>query len=232
VIGNRPSVLQMTLLAACLSVAANALADRAFPGQAPDRHLILIQEKVDSLFEAGRYERAMFIYRHELAPLGDKYAQYMVGYMYLAGKSVDKDPVTALAWFRLAAERGEETFVSASDKLTAVLSTEQRARADAIYMTLRAELGDMILMMRLVESDLQRLASRNTLNTSFNGTAARNGLDRDILDRQIAARVSARMRYLDQYLAAAADASESELQQLAALDARVARELGGLELRR
>ena len=37
----------------------------------------------------------MFIYREELAPLGDKYAQYMIGYMHEHGKGVDKDPAVA-----------------------------------------------------------------------------------------------------------------------------------------
>ena len=59
---------------------------------------------------AREYERAFMIYEKELAPLGDKYAQYMVGYMYLNAQSVLQDKISALAWFRIAAERGERCF--------------------------------------------------------------------------------------------------------------------------
>ncbi len=55
-----------------------------------------MQRKVDQLFERGDYERAYFIYRNELAPAGDKYAQYMVGFMHLTGMGIDEDPVAAV----------------------------------------------------------------------------------------------------------------------------------------
>ena len=58
------------------------------------------------------------IYRNDLAPIGDKYAQYMLGYMSLSGLGVEQDPVLASAWYRLAAERGEpEEFVVIRDEL-------------------------------------------------------------------------------------------------------------------
>lgn len=44
-----------------------------------------LQEKAEDLFDRGEYERAHFIYRRDLAPIGDKYAQYMLGWMYAEG---------------------------------------------------------------------------------------------------------------------------------------------------
>ena len=77
--------LQFAVTAMLLTSNAVVLGDD-FPGNKPNKRVIKSQEKVDALFEKGDYERAAFIYREELAPLGDKYAQYMIGYMYLTGK--------------------------------------------------------------------------------------------------------------------------------------------------
>ena len=46
---------------------------------APDSRTLGLQRKVDELYERGEFDRAYFIYRNDLAPVGDKYAQYMVG---------------------------------------------------------------------------------------------------------------------------------------------------------
>ena len=71
---------------------------------------ISVQNKAEQLFEERNYDRAFFIYRNELAPIGDKYSQYMVGFMYLTGKGVEPSRVMATAWYRLAAERGTKEF--------------------------------------------------------------------------------------------------------------------------
>lgn len=143
-------------------VAPVFLADAAepFPGYKPDRRTIEIQQKVDYLFDEGEYERAMIIYRNELAPLGDKYAQYMIGYMYLAGKGVAKDLPAAAAWYRLAAERRQASFVRESRKLAGLLTPEQQEQADNIFADIRARFGDAVLMIRLIEEDLANLQGR------------------------------------------------------------------------
>lgn len=139
-----------TLMAASVGL---AFADD-FPGGKPDRGIIKTQQKVDRLFEKGNYERAFFIYRHELAPLGDKYAQYMVGYMFLAGKGVEVDLAAASAWYRLSAERGESHFVGASNELLQALPPAQREQANFAYFELRKELSDVMLVANLIEKDL------------------------------------------------------------------------------
>ena len=128
-----------------------------FPGNKPNRQVIKSQEKVDSLFEKGDYERAAFIYREELAPLGDKYAQYMIGYMYLTGKGAPNDRVVASAWYRLAAERGDDNFVKARDEIWGALNEQQRAQSDLNYTDLRKDYGDAMLVANFVERDIEAL---------------------------------------------------------------------------
>jgi hypothetical protein len=179
-----------------LAFGASALitwAAQPFPGHNPDRRTIEIQNKVDSLFEAGDYGRAMIIYRDELAPLGDKYAQYMIGYMYLAGKGVAKDLPMAAAWYRLAAERQQETFVRESQKLTRLMTAQQLEQADGIFVELRARLGDAVLINRLIEEDLETLqADAGSTSASFRGvdTSARiQRISRDRREVQLASRI-------------------------------------------
>jgi len=229
---NTARISRAALLVVWLIATATAAAGVAFPGQPPDRRIIRIQEKVDTLFEQGSFERALFIYRHELAPLGDKYAQYMVGYMYLAGSGVEEDPVTALAWFGLAAERNQDTFVGARDKLAAVLTEAQREKSNGIYRALRVELGDVSLISRLVEDDLQGLGSGMRLSVSTYGAVGRRGSDREASVKKTVERINARMRYLEECLAQDAARSEAETQAFSDLSARVQRSLADLDANR
>ena len=107
----------VTIVAASVFAADIALAQKTseLSADLPESGTIAIQQKVDRLYDAGFFERAYFIYRNELVPIGDKYAQYMVGFMYLAGLGIEQDSVAALAWYRLAAERGSPDFVAEAD---------------------------------------------------------------------------------------------------------------------
>lgn len=153
-------ILQLTVLSALIVVLASpmaAVSDENFPGQEPDRRILRTQEKVDALFEKGDYERAMFIYREELAPRGDKYAQYMIGYMYLTGKGVPQDIIQASAWYRLAAERGQSVFVGARDEVLMLLDESSRLHSDKAYRELRSQLSDVALLSGLIRADLEVL---------------------------------------------------------------------------
>ncbi|MCH7820683.1 MAG: SEL1-like repeat protein [Proteobacteria bacterium] len=152
--------MQLLLIVVLLAIPLAVPAGDAFPGQAPSRSKMRTQEKVDSLFEKGDYERAMFIYKKELAPIGDKFAQYMVGYMHLAGKGVHADAIVASAWYRLAAERGNEQFVRVRDKLLALMNDEQRARSDSLFIELRRRMGDAVLISQLIKEDIAILRGR------------------------------------------------------------------------
>lgn len=152
--------VRMLFMVLSLAIPLAATAGDAFPGQAPSRSKMRTQEKVDSLFEKGDYERAMFIYKKELAPVGDKFAQYMVGYMHVAGKGVQADTILASAWYRLAAERGNEQFVRVRDKLLALMNDEQRARSDMLFVDLRRQMGDAVLISQLIQEDTAVLRGR------------------------------------------------------------------------
>jgi len=122
------------------------------PWAGHDSRTVRIQAKVESIYEQGDFARAHFLYVNELAPIGDKYAQYMAGYMYLKGQGVPQDPVQALAWYRLAAENGAAEFVAVRNQLMAQLSEEDLERSDATYVKLRQRYGDLAVVM----SDLRR----------------------------------------------------------------------------
>ena len=129
----------------------------SFPGGETDRATLRTQERVEELYIQKSYDRAYFIYRMELAPRGDKYAQYMIGYMHFTGAGVSEDPAIALAWYRLAAERGERAIELARDQLVKTLSPKQIATADGLFAELRSELSDRVLIFDLVKQDLDKL---------------------------------------------------------------------------
>ncbi len=129
----------------------------SFPGGVTDHATLRAQERVEELYVSGAYERAYIIYRKELAPRGDKYAQYMIGYMHFIGAGIPEEPAVALAWYRLAAERGEPAIELARDQLQETLSPEQIATANSLLVDLKSELGDRVLIYDLVQQDLEIL---------------------------------------------------------------------------
>lgn len=139
---------------------ANAQRSSELSAVLPNSRTLAIQSKVDNLFEAGSYERAFFLYRHDLAPLGDKYAQYMVGFMYRSGIGVEEDLIVASAWYRLAAERGTPEFVAVRDRLLLNMEAAQRRRSDADYLTLRLKYCDLAVLMSAIRRSMEELDVR------------------------------------------------------------------------
>ena len=129
-----------------------------------------LQIKVDRLFERAEYDRAYFIYRNELASRGDKYAQYMVGYMHLTGIGADKDLALASAWYRLSAERGTPEFVALRDQVMQELPSEQRDQSDAVYRQLRREYSDLAVLLRSIKRHVHQLQARS--DAGVTGTPA------------------------------------------------------------
>lgn len=148
------------LLAAFCCAAAPAQDYRPFPGVSADQRTLDTQQRVDELFDAGNYARAFLIYEKELAPRGDKYAQYMVGYMHLNGLSVSQDRSRALAWYRLAAERGDVILIRVRNELATALTPEEIERSNAIFVGLLQEIGDTTLIMKLIRRDMDILRER------------------------------------------------------------------------
>lgn len=186
----------------CASVPAQDY--KPFPGVSPDQRTLETQKRVDELFEAGNYKRALFIYENELAPRGDKYAQYMVGYMHLNGLSVPQDPARALAWYRLSAERGDDMLAKVRDELAGALPPEEIDRSNAIFVDLLQEIGDTALIMKLVQRDLNTLKQRTGTHIPGSSVASPvkvikpSGAPEDpLFYRDVRRRLEARLNYLE-----------------------------------
>lgn len=150
-------ILTICLLTLIALLAAPVQAQRAQEARAdsPDSRTLRVQRKVNQLFERGEYDRAYFIYRNELAPLGDKYAQYMVGFMHLTGRGVDEDPVIASVWYRLASERDTPQFVAVRDMLLKDLSMEQRQKSDQLFLETRRKYSDLVILLSSIKRKIR-----------------------------------------------------------------------------
>lgn len=130
----------------------------------PDSSLLRLHSKAEELYQRGHFERAYFIYVKELAAIGDKYAQYMAGYMCLNGQGMPPDPVQASAWYRLAAERGIPEFIEVRDQLLESMSEAERVRSDARFIELRRKYSDLAVALKRVRE------ARHKLNSGVTGT--------------------------------------------------------------
>lgn len=164
----RARFVLLALLAFSVMAHAQGLGEqtRAFTGTT-----LRLQDKADTLYRDGHWERAYFIYVNELAAVGDKYAQYMAGYMSLTGRGVPRDAIRASAWYRLAAERNGREFVEVRDKLLESMSEADRLASDAAFIALRKEYGDLVLALAVLEKDREQYnesptGSRLSGNTS------------------------------------------------------------------
>ena len=165
---------RLTIIAAvafCLTApAAHAQSAGPFPGSAVDSKTMRIQERVEELYEKGEHSRAHYIYRNDLVPIGDKYAQYMVGYMYLTGTAVEEDPVLASAWYRLAAERSYKEIENERDHILSLFSDVDLIRSDTLYLELRRQYSDVVLLLDVVRDDLDGLTNQTGSRLSARGS--------------------------------------------------------------
>lgn len=163
---NKWSAFLLVLMSLQYSVAdAQTLKSPVVPA---NTETLKVHDQAEEIYNRTEYERAFFIYRNELAAVGDKYGQYMVGYMYLSGKGVPEDRVAASAWYRLAAERDVLEFARARDRLMAVLTAEEKARSDQMFVDLRKQYSDLALLMREIRKDYAMLRSHNRTQLPFN----------------------------------------------------------------
>jgi hypothetical protein len=142
------------------SGAVNAQRSSELSADLPDTRTMAVQDKVDKLFNDGDFKRSFFIYRNELAPLGDKFAHYMVGYMYQNGMGVEQDWITASAWYRLAAERGNRQFIVIRDRALRKLDDSETRESDAQYQRLRASYCDLAVLLSSIKRDHEELKGR------------------------------------------------------------------------
>lgn len=137
-----------------------------------DSKTLSVQAKAEELFEREDYRRAHIIYLNDLAPIGDKYAQYMLGFMSMGGLGVEKDPVLASAWYRLAAERGEpDEFVAIRDDALWKLDEADRERSNDVYLDLCREYSDIAISMREAREEFRNLSQVST-GSRLGGTSS------------------------------------------------------------
>ena len=153
-------IIPMILLLSQFAAAVAQSADSG--GESFNSHTVRIQDKAEGLYMQGHWERAHFIFVNELARIGDKYAQYMAGYMYLNGQGVPRDTITASAWYRLAAERGVPEFAAVRDQLIESLSQSELAQSDARYVELRKQYSDLVLALQVLRRERRFLRSDMT----------------------------------------------------------------------
>ena len=217
-------LLQLLTTMMLISASVVASAGNDFPGSKPDRRVLKTQEKVDSLFEKGDYKRAYFIYREELAPLGDKYAQYMVGYMNITGKGVEKDYIAGSAWYRLAAERGDLSFSKARDEVWALFNEEQRLQSDKVYVELRQQYSDAMIVARLAEEDLEfveKPVPSSRLALSVDATSINND-ERARAASLASDRLRTRLEFLRDSIESGKSMAEAEIKRIEELEQRAA----------
>ena len=139
-----------------------AMAASLGEGRANDGSSLRLHEKAEGLYRDGHWKRAYFIYVNELAAIGDKYAQYMAGYMWLNGKGVPSDAVRASAWYRLAAERGSPEFVEVRDQLLESMSETDREASDEAFIALRQKYSDLVIALGHLRNERELLNARQT----------------------------------------------------------------------
>jgi len=225
------------LFAAFFCASVQAQSYRSFPGETADQRTLQTQKRVDQLYSAGEYERALFIYERELAPRGDKYAQYMVGYMHLNTHGVPLDKATALAWYRLAAERENEVLQQARDELAADLTQAEIDASNRIFLDLLQEIGDTRLLMKLIRRDMNTLSDRTGTHirgaTSGGSTVIirPSGMIEDPnFYRDIRLRLEARLSYLETKVEISDIALDSGDKEIRMYEEQAKSELAALEI--
>ncbi len=225
------------LLAAFVCASVQSQTYKSFPGESADQRTLQIQKRVDELFAAGEFKRALFIYEKELAPRGDKYAQYMVGYMYLNSHGVPQDKPRALAWYRLAAERGNEVLEQARDGLAEKLTQAEIDASNRVFLGLLQKIGDIRLIMVLIQRDMNTLNSRTGTHIQGSNAGGRVVIVRPsgrIGDpnfyRDLRLRLEARLNYLETKVAISDIELESDDNEIRMFEEQVKSELAALEI--
>mgnify|MGYP001824195457 FL=1 len=227
----------ITGLLATLSCAfAPAQEYKTFPGEPLDNRTRMIQERVEDTYLSGNYRRALLIYEQELAPIGDKYAQYMVGFMHLNAQGTAPDRVEALAWYRLSAERGTAQMAQVRDQLIASMSDAEVAASDARFIELWREMSDRVLIVELIQRDMEILREQ----TGSHIAGARGGNPVQIIRpdgepvgptfyQDLQARLEARIEYLDAKVEISDEIIVQELERIREEEAAIKDELAVMQ---
>jgi hypothetical protein len=116
-------------------------ANSAKPGEMFFSQGVQAVRQNDYRYAADRYEVA--------ASWGYKPAQYNLGIIYFNGEGgTPVDRSLAMAWFALAAERGDKKFVDARELAYAEMSPDEFARANELWRELKKTYADDVALDR------------------------------------------------------------------------------------
>jgi hypothetical protein len=217
---NYRYLIVLSVILAVVPVSVTQAQGRGF-----DAPTLRLQAKADNLYRKGHWERAHFIYVNELAAEGDKYSQYMAGYMCMHGKGVERDKIKAAAWYRLAAERDGPEFVAIRDQTLESMTEEEKLASDAIFVELRQRYSDLILMLDDIEEERDEMNERPTGSRLTGSSSAITFVDpvtgdtisRSEYLRRLEKRIQAKLDYLAGKLGGEpleADMSDGKLDEL------------------
>lgn len=235
VIQNSRAILAAT---ACLFASlAAAQSTGFFPEMPVDQKTMRVQAQAEEVYERTDYKRAFRIYLRDLAPIGDKYAQYMVGFMYLTGKGVEEDRVMGSVWYRLAAERDIKEFVRVRDQVMVSLDDAQRVESDRLFIEFRKKYGDLALLTKAIREDYDKLRSMTGSRLGAGGSsmtvvdmgaagATRSGSD---YYRRIERRMQARLEYIVEHTKVGIIDIDVDNINVDSLESQVAAHLGRLD---
>jgi len=94
-------------------------------------------------YEKGEYEEALGLLKRTAA-LGMKRSQYILGFMFIRGEGVDRNPLIGLTWLGLSTESGNEEWQATYDQLYGSLSDAQREILDRKIEEYRAKYGAVV----------------------------------------------------------------------------------------
>ncbi len=107
------------------------------------RDVAVAKRAAEEAYRQKQYEAAFAIYRDDLAPMGDAYAQYMVGIMLLQGQGTEANVTLGAAWLHLAATRsGNADLVRTRDDVFSQLPPATRGEVMALSGDLEIDFGD------------------------------------------------------------------------------------------
>ncbi|MEO0616290.1 MAG: SEL1-like repeat protein [Pseudomonadota bacterium] len=182
---------------------------KEFPGVDNDRTISRSIERAERAYKDRNFKQARWLYETRLSPVGDKFAQYMIGYMYANGEGTQQNPELAAAWFLLAAERGNPDLLAISNEALEALTPEARGRARAKAEALRAEHGDQQLLRRLLREDKDSMrvqtgsrserCNQNSVVRMSSVDQTQESISVEGYCRFIRSRIEKRQTYLDQY---------------------------------
>jgi len=115
-------------------------------------------------------------------------------------------------------QRENAQYVRICDGLLALFNDEQLSRSDQLYVGLRQDMGDMMLVHKMLQRDLQILRHRSGSELFLQAEIERGSsrFGREEFDAAVS-RIVSRIEYLERQMAVEKTLAESEKEELAKL---------------